>query len=377
MKKLKDILDPTYTKIGTYAGLTVIITAVLLMLLYLTGGFWMTLLGLFLAVLRPMILGGVFSYLLSPLVRKIEGAIDGKMKRSWSRPVAVALSYLLVVLVILLLLALIIFTMYHSFSAISLEGVKKLFASVEGDLTKFYKLIENKLAGLKIPLGKVGGIFTGFLNGVKNTFTGILFGVIFSIYFLLDGKRIGEYWGRAFRLMTGDKTVKSAQRFLEDADQAFSGYIRGQFVDAMIVGALSSVALLVAGVPSAIVIGILTGLGNLIPYIGPVVGYVIVLIVCIPLRAWTKMLIGLVILFIIMQVDGNIINPKLLSNNIKIHPLLVLAALIGGGAIGGFAGMIVAAPTAALLKIQFDRYLDSREKNVEQRGETDEIDNRR
>ena len=66
-----------------------------------------------------------------------------------------------------------------------------------------------------------------------------------------------------------------------------------------------------------------------------------------------------------MLVDGNLINPRLLSNNIKIHPLLVVAALIGGGALGGIVGMIVAVPVAALLKVQLDHYLDKKEREVQ------------
>ena len=70
-----------------------------------------------------------------------------------------------------------------------------------------------------------------------------------------------------------------------------------------------------------------------------------------------------VILAILMFVDGNIVNPKLLSNAVSVHPLLVVAALIAGGAIGGIVGMIVAVPVASLLKVWFNRYLDKKEKS--------------
>ena len=64
----------------------------------------------------------------------------------------------------------------------------------------------------------------------------------------------------------------------------------------------------------------------------------------------------------LVTVDGNIINPRLLSDNVEVHPLLVVAALLAGGAIGGFVGMLVAVPVAALLKLQFDRYLERKEE---------------
>ena len=152
---------------------------------------------------------------------------------------------------------------------------------------------------------------------------------------------------------------------MKDADNAFSGYIRGQMVDAAIVGVMASIALAVAGVPYAVLIGVCIGFGNLIPYFGPVVGYAAVVIVCLTSGNFTKMLIGLVIIAVIMFVDGNIINPRLLSENVDVHPLLVVAALLGGGVLGGIAGMLIAVPTAALLKLQFDRYLQKLEAGRE------------
>ena len=88
--------------------------------------------------------------------------------------------------------------------------------------------------------------------------------------------------------------------------------------------------------------------------------------VCLPTAAFDKMLIGVVLLAVLMFVDGNIINPKLLSDNVEVHPLLVVAALIAGGAVGGIAGMLVAVPTAALIKLQFDRYLKKLEESKDE-----------
>ena len=136
-------------------------------------------------------------------------------------------------------------------------------------------------------------------------------------------------------------------------------------MDAAIVGVLATIALSIAAVPYAAIVGICIGFGNLIPYFGPIVGYVATVLVCLPSMAIDKMIIGLVIIAVIMFVDGNIINPRLLSANVDVHPLLVVAALIAGGAVGGIAGMLIAVPSAALVKLQFDRYLESLEKRRE------------
>ena len=368
MKRIRDNLDSKCLKICIYAGTTVILTAVALMLLYLTGGVWLKIWNVFLAVIKPLILGAVLCYLLAPLEALVEKLLNRDRSKSWAKAVAVILTYALIIITIVLLIILIVLTMYKSLSVISIDGIKEYYLSLKEDISDFETVITDLFTKIGLPMDKIPGLFGSLVSGVAGFFSLLVFGIIFSVYFLLDGERISKYFHRAFRLIFGEKNNEQLHVFLDDADRAFSGYIRGQFLDAMIVAILSSIALQIAGVPSAIVVGLLTGLGNLIPYFGPVVGYVVTVIVCIPEGDWTKLIIGIIVLAVIMFVDGNVINPKLLSSSIEVHPLLVIAALIGGGVIGGLVGMIVAVPIAALLKLQLDRYLDKKEK----KGDCDE-----
>ena len=362
MNRLFRDLDPKYVKICTYASLTVIITTIIMLLLYLTGGFWKTLWSLFTAVLRPVLIGGIFSYLLSPMVGWIEGVLAKKKKTSWARILAVIISFLIVLGAVGLIVFLIAATMYKSAASLDISVIIEFFRDTQESFTDLIEMIESALSESGLSVSTISSIVSAVMNGVKNFATGLLFGIIFSIYFLLDNGSIAAYWKRALRLTAGDKADDGLEELFTDADRVFSGYLRGQFLDAAVVGTVSSIVLLLAGIPSAVMVGVLTGLGNLIPYIGPVVGFITLIIVCLPTAAWGKLVTGVICLALVMFIDSNVINPKLLSSSIKIHPLLVVAALIGGGAIGGFLGMIVAVPTAALLKIQFDRYLDKREK---------------
>ena len=362
LKYFKEKIDPKYFKVCLYAGVTVLVVAVAMAILYFSGGFWEKLWSIFKAVLSPIVIGGIISYLITPLVNLIQNRLFRGKAAGWVRPASVALSFLIVMAVIGLIIFAIVATVNKSIVNIDLDNIKAFIESVQEDFSDIISAAEQKISEAGLPVDRIGNIVSGFANGIKNFFTGLLFGVIFAVYFLLDGKRISVYWRRAFRLIAGEKAENKLKAFALDADQAFSGYIRGQFLDAFVLGFVSAVVLLIAGIPSAIVIGLLMGIGNLIPYVGPLVGYASLIIICLLEGNITKLIIGIICLAVLMFLDGNVLNPKLLSNSVKVHPLLVVAALIGGGALGGLLGMIVAVPVAALLKLQFDRYLAKKER---------------
>jgi len=363
MKNWKEKLNDKYLKICIYAIASVMVTAILLMLLYLTGGVWSRIWQLFLAVLRPVLIGGILCYLLSPLVNKIEKILEEKNIGKSRRSLAVIIGYLMVFIIIIALLILLLLTVFKSVNKVNIEGLEEIYNSIKAQFAGFWNMLERQLKESGFNVNNLGGKFTAIVSGVSNAATSLLFGIISSIYLLIDGDAILAYWKRVYLTLNNGKENENIKTFLNDANTVFSGYIRGQFLDAFIVGIFSSIALLIAGVPSAVIVGIMTGLGNLIPYMGPIIGYCTVVIVCLPEMAWFKMLIGLLMLFAVMFIDGNIINPRLLSNSVKVHPFLVVVALIGGGAIGGLLGMIIAVPVAALLKIQLDRFVEKRNTN--------------
>ena len=140
-------------------------------------------------------------------------------------------------------------------------------------------------------------------------------------------------------------------------DRVFSGYIRGQLLDALFMMVVVSIALLLLNVKFAVIIGVLTGIGNLVPYVGPFVAYGCTGFVGIMSQDWKKLIVSIIIVFVIQTIDGNIVNPKLLSHAVKVHPMLVIIALLLGSKIGGLAGMILAVPVAALLKLWLDRWI--------------------
>lgn len=372
MRRLIARLDPHYAKVCAYAAVTVLLTLAAGMLLYFSSGFFAKLWLLICAVLEPTVFGALIAYLLNPLVMRVSRALK---RMGWSRQnfrlrracgIMVCLLGLLLVFGGIITVMTIVLT--HSLSGFTAESLQRLLGDMRGEVMQLVDrvrafAIENGLMSEEgTDLGtRVAAVF----RSAKSILSTMVFSVIFSVYILMDGDRVGGYCLRVLKATLGEQGTDRLMTLLADADHVFSGYIRGQFMDALVVGLLSSIVLTLVGVPFGAVVGILTGMGNLIPYVGAPLGIMTTVLVCLVDGQIEKMVIGIVCLAIIMFLDSNVINPKLLSDNIEVHPLLVVAALIAGGAAGGLAGMLVAVPAAAFLKIQLDRWLCAQEEVVQ------------
>ena len=372
-----------YSMIARYVVYTVVVCYVFLRL---TDNFSSILrfigrgVGMIGALLMPLFWGFVLAYILEPVVEMLEDRLNESApagrRRGSRHGLAVAITCAAVLLVLVVILSLIVSAFSRSLQIASLDDLVALVQSFAGTLQSFQQTIMNRLAEMNVSseavssaLQQIGAKTADFTNGLSNSLTGalgqvggfltnLLFTVIFAIYFLLDSKSLARYWDRVL-VAVGGKTVRKDLRILgRDADEVFSGYIRGQLIDAVIMAILVSSALSLIGVKYAIIIGVLSGIGNLIPYVGPVVAYGSTILVCLISGDFRRLLVAIVVLFVIQTIDGNIINPRLLSTNVDVHPVLVIAALIVGGAIGGIVGMLFAVPVAAFFKIQFEKVID-------------------
>ena len=371
MKKFLKRLDPKILKICIYASITVIVTVALIFILAYSGDFWETLWNMFTAVLKPILIGGIICYLFLPLITRIERMLS-KEPKAWTRPAAVAIFYIGIALILGILIIALVFALKGGIDSIrdlNFEEIQKVLMTEYKDFEGVIKSLEDQFTAKNLPISKVTNFISGLIGGIAGFFSSLMFGVIFSIYFMIDETHILDYWRRVVRVVFGEKFSASMKQLTSEADHVFSGYLRGQFMDAIIVGIMSCVILHLAGIPYAIVIGILIGAGNLIPYIGPVIGYAAVIVICLVLGQFDKLILGVILVAVIMFVDGNIINPRLLSDNIEVHPLLVVAALLAGGAIGGIVGMLIAVPSAAFIKLQFDKFIESKEKQAAEEAE--------
>lgn len=382
--KLRDRVNRKYMQISLY----VIITAIIIYILSLIAKnaplilkVLMSKLNWLIKVVKPVILGFAFAYLMDPVVSFFETKLQKikifkKMKRQ--RTWATVLSVTILFIAIAALISLLIYSVTDQLRLANIDDLVNLAESYKRSLEAFYNSIIQNMERLDIRSSQleqyVEDTLTVILNALKDFaqrtvnsltnisgyLTTIIFSFIIGIYFLIDGKMIKEFLKKTFYALFSETTNKKFSVIISDLDYAFSGYIRGQLTDAFFMMILISLILSATGVKFAIVIGILSGIGNLIPYLGPIIAYAATTVVCLINGEMRKLIISIIALIIIQFIDGNIIGPKLLSRSIKVHPLIIIISLIFGSAIGGFLGMLLAVPVGAYVKLVFVRYVDNR-----------------
>ncbi len=379
--KWKEKLDPVLTKISIY----VIATVAIIYLLYQAGNsiyallqMLLSLLGSILHIFVPVFWGFFLAYLLMPLTDWIQKKMAfmkfSKRDKTYRGP-AVVLTIVLLAVALIVFLSVLITTFTSTAQIADFDSTMEFFKGVTQNLQVFYRTLirelnEMEFASEKIQeyVGETVNFFTKWINDFgKNMFDSIedipnfvsraFLSVIFAMWFLLDGSRIAMYLGKVLYSIFPDDFREKMSDLIEDADEVFAGYIRGQVVDAIIMMIMISITLSLCKVKFAVAIGILAGLGNLIPYVGPFVAYAGTIAVCVLNGDFYKMIFSLLALWVIQSIDGNIINPKLLGKHVNIHPMYVIISILIGSEVGGLLGMLFAVPIAALLKKQFDRVL--------------------
>ena len=331
-------------------------------------------------VISPLLLGFAIAYLLSPICHFFERILSKNAllskKQSLCQNISILMTFLLLILGVVFLGSLLLSTLTKSIQVLRFEDLFQGIEDFASTVEKFYSDLYVRLGNL--PIGgedakeavqlllqkavvffqNMGNSVFSSLGSLAGALSTLVFGIIFSLYFLADGQKILSYWARIFRLLFGERRLEKLRRFFIDADRVFAGYLRGQIIDGTIMAVLVSVSLSILQVRYAIVIGVLTGFGNLIPYVGPFIAYGLTALVCLVYGDFTKLLPALIALFVIQTIDGNVINPRLLSQNIDLHPLVVIIALIIGGSLGGFLGIFLAAPVASLIKLELDKFME-------------------
>lgn len=342
--------------------------SVSIFILYLCIYYWQSAANLLAAIFGaavPLLIGCAIAYLLNILMSFYEKRYFIKSKSSVvvksRRPVCMAAAFLTLLAVVLLIIGLIVPQLLSCaqlvFSALpdtiktivdGLEKLNLLPENITGTLSvvDWQSKMEQIIRTLTLGLGNVMDIV---INTVSSVFSGIITGfmaIIFSIYLLVDKEKLGRQFDRLLNRYIKKSWYDKLIHVLAVMNDCFHNYIVGQCTEAVILGLLCMVGMLLLRLPYAAMIGAMIAFTALIPvagaYIGAGVGAFMILTVS-PVKA----VIFLIFIVVLQQLEGNLIYPRVVGSSIGLPAIWVLAAVTVGGGIMGIAGMLLGVPIVA------------------------------
>lgn len=197
---------------------------------------------------------------------------------------------------------------------------------------------------------------TRVLSALSGGAVSFFLGIAVSVYLLKDKDRFLLLWDQFLSLVLKQKLHGQICEIMSEINTVVMAFLKGALVDTLIVAFLSSVVLTVLGVEYAVVLGILIGILNMIPYFGPFIGMVPAFLVALLGGGLTKAIAAILGLFIVQQIDGDFIYPHIVGSTTGLHPLFVLLSVSGFGYFFGLTGMIAAVPAAGILQVLIRRW---------------------
>ena len=342
-------------------------------ILYLCIYYWGSFSGLLsvaLSAAMPLIIGCVIAYLINILMTFYEkhyfAGGKGSRTNRGRRPICLLLAYLTMLAIIALIIGLVVPQLVSCVKLIiselpdvlkSLSAWLKTLSFVPENFVSVLTSVdwESRIDNIiKVLTSGVGGVMDTVVKTVSSVFSGIItafISIIFSVYLLASRDKLKNQINRLMDHYLKDSINCRIRYFLSVLNDCFHRYIVGQCTEAVILGVLCTVGMLILRLPYATMIGALVAFTALIPvagaYIGAFVGAFMILSVS-PIKA----LIFLVFLVILQQLEGNLIYPRVVGSSIGLPGIWVLAAVTLGGGIMGIGGMLIGVPlTAALYRI--------------------------
>ena len=240
-----------------------------------------------------------------------------------------------------------------------IENYQNLILSIKPQLSKFINPADVEIL-LKENLSELQRNVLGFSQSIiiylSNIVSSITFGIVIIPLILFYLMRDIVIFKENLYIFVSKENKKEFKEVLEEIDHIVSGFIRGRIIVCFIVGTLIGIGLYFLNLKFALIIGIVSGVFNFIPYLGPIVGVILALIFALGSPWWTLLMI--VVLFVLVnQLEAIYLNPNILGKGLGLHPLTVILSILICGQLLGILGVLVAVPLAAILKVLAIRYL--------------------
>lgn len=355
--------DKKYTTIAIYAFIVICFSIVFANIISKLDAFTGKM-SQIMAVFQPFIIGFIIAYLINFILKFYEDRVFKKFikgSKKSLRGVAVILSYLTASLIFYVFIQFVVPQLVESITGLVndipryLYDMKVILEQTlnETDISPEYMtLINDKLTEITnwvlqlvtnlLPI--IGGIVMAFASSVWN----IILGIIISVYLLVDKEKFFALGKKVVVALFNDKHANIILNLANRTNLTFGKFIGGKIIDSAIIGVLTFIILTIFKMPYSLLISVIIGITNIIPFFGPFIGAIpsaIIILFISPIKAvWFG-----VIILVIQQIDGNIIGPKILGDSIGISAFWILFAILVAGKLFGLVGMIIGVPMFALI----------------------------
>lgn len=327
-------------------------------------------------LLLPFVVGGALAYILNPILNWIEMKLfpvifRDKVSRKARRALSVLLSYLFMLLVIGVFALIVVPQIYESIMSLiersstyvkNVEDFLNYLIATYGSnelvkqvLQKIYDSAEKILEQGYQLIGDVVPMIANIAIGLTNSLFDTIMGLIISVYSLLMKETFAAQIKKLLSAFCSRNFVDTFLSIAHDSNQIFCGFISGKIVDSFIIGVICFVGTTLMNTPYAMLVSVIVGVTNIIPYFGPFIGAIpsILLILLVnPLQA----LYFSIFILALQQLDGNVIGPKILGDSTGLSAFWVVFSVTFFGGMFGFVGMLIGVPTFAVIYNLISRF---------------------
>lgn len=320
----------------------------------------------FISTLQPFIIGGALSYLLNFILKFYEDRILShdffkSLKKSYKRSVGLLLTYITASIITYLFIQFVLPQLVDSIVGLvnNIPEYVNELTRVTNDIfdnlnlqPEYSNLITDKFGEsvtyIITMISNLIPVIGNFVVGATSSILNIIIGIIISIYILIDKEKFMALGKKIVYALCSKEKAKFILRLATQSNMTFSKFIGGKILDSFIIGVLTFLILTIFKMPYVLLISVIVGVTNIIPFFGPFIGGIpaaIIILFVSPIQA----LWFIVIIVVIQQIDGNIIGPKILGDSIGISAFWILFSLLVAAKLMGFVGMIIGVPLFAVV----------------------------
>ena len=353
-----------YTTIAIYAFLVIASSIIVYLMASQAEDLKLKLSGM-IATMQPFIIGAAIAYIINFILNFYEKVIFelkyiNKLNRKYRRGLGLVLSYFTAIILIALFMQFVLPQLVDSIVGLAnnipeyVNDATHVIAEISEKFnleSKYMNMIVEKwnelLNYIITLLTNLIPVIGNFIMTLGSSILNIIIGIIVSIYILIDKEKFMALGKKIVYALCSEGKAKFILRLATQSNMTFSRFIGGKILDSFIIGVLTFIILSIFKMPYILLISVIIGVTNIIPFFGPFIGGIpaaIIILFVSPIQA----LWFVIIIIVIQQIDGNIIGPKILGDSIGISAFWILFSLLVAAKFMGFVGMVIGVPLFAI-----------------------------